>query len=161
MSALATVLVQRLVARRFMHNETDPISPAATPPVGGSSTPAHAKCASCAHFDLEEGQAVIAQFPAFVSVASLITPAQIGRHVVRDYERDCRICDGKGSYLAGGKPDLITCKGCEGTGKISDQELSAPGAPMKAKWSECGACLKDGVVIWGGDKKSCWEAPTP
>ena len=146
-----------------MHNETHPLG--VTEPLQDQSAPqptaprpAHQVCANCKNFDLAEGQAVIKQFPAFMQVAGLISPAQIGRKVVRDFERDCRLCNGKGQVLLGGRSDLVACVGCGGTGKIQDQELSAPGAPMKATWAECGACLKDSVVVWGGDKKECWES---
>lgn len=138
-----------------MHNESLPTT-AEVPPSTEVVDP-NARCSSCKHFDLEEGQAVIAQFPAFLSVASLISPAQIGRHVVREYDRPCRLCDGKGKVLLGGAPDLADCRGCEGAGKVLEQELSAPAAPLKAKWGDCGACMKDSVVVWGGDKRSCWE----
>jgi hypothetical protein len=125
-----------------------------------AAPPLPRQCSNCKHFDLAEGQAVIAQFPAFMRVANVVSPAQIGRRVMREFDRPCRFCNGSGKQLRGGDGALEPCRGCEGTGKVHEQELSRPGAPEKARWEECGACLKDQVVVWGGDKKDCFEART-
>lgn len=131
------------------------------PPLKPASAPAELAqartCSYCKHFDLEEGQAVLAQHPAFLRAAAVVSPAQIGRRVEREYERDCKLCDGRGKTLLAVHGQLDACRGCGGTGKVLEQELSPPAAPQKAQWNQCGACLKDGVIVWSGDTKSCWE----
>lgn len=120
--------------------------------------PVKKACESCKHFDLAEGQAVLRQFPAFMAAAAVVSPAQIARTVQREYERPCKLCNGTGTkQLAGGTAE--SCLGCDGKGTVLEQELSPPAAPQKAQWTECGACLKDEVVVWGGElDKPCWEA---
>jgi DnaJ-class molecular chaperone len=103
---------------------------------------------------------VLVQYPAFMAAAAVVSPAQISRHVVREYERPCKLCEGSGKKYNMANSASEPCLGCDGKGQVLDQELSPPGAPQKAKWNECGACLKDEVLVWGGDRKPCWE-PRP
>src|SRR5688572_27875690 len=42
------------------------------------------ECGTCKHFDLEEGQAFIAQHPAFVAAAAVRSPAQMSKHAELD-----------------------------------------------------------------------------
>jgi len=121
------------------------------------TAPVKRLCRDCKHFDLEEGQAVIASFPSFQRVTQAVPPAQIARKVEREFTRTCRMCDGSKVVNAGTERER-ECQGCDGTGEVLEQELSAPGAPAKAKWDQMGACLKEQVVLWGGDEdKPCWE----
>lgn len=157
--ALAAVLwlplAGYLVAKAVLASKRPPAEPLPAPPPAPKQAPS---CATCRHFDLAEGQAVMAQYPTFMRVAGVISPAQIARQVVSEHTRTCLLCDGrKRTLLASGQSEA--CRGCEGTGEILEQTLSSPSAPQKAAWRDCGACMKDGVVVWGGDaNKPCWEA---
>lgn len=163
---IASVLGE-IISRRDQRNRADylrdlaaqeltrvPASAVAQPP----AQPLPRTCVNCARFDLAEGQAAIAQFPTFMRVASVISPAQINRKVAREFDRPCKFCGGSKTQLRAGDGALEQCRGCEGTGLVHEQELSTPGAPEKARWNECGACMKDEVVVWGGDQRDCFEA---
>lgn len=98
-------------------------------------------CGTCAHFDAEEGQAVIDKFPMFKAAAQHISPSQMGVPV--EYA-PCDDCDGSGK-----KPDESEdnneCYQCGGTGEVKIDKVLPPGAE-KVKWSDYGACLNGSCV---------------
>jgi hypothetical protein len=153
---VAAVVIAVLVLRRQKVGELTHLK---TPEGEVISLGEDRTCAGCKHFDQEEGQAAMKQFPIFVQAAQHIPPAEMGRTVVSTTERDCRACEGKGKVPRPPGPgvgELHDCTRCEGTGKQTDEQFSKPCAPAKADWSQFGACMQDEVVVWGGDKKDCW-----
>lgn len=74
------------------------------------------ECATCQHFDLEEGQAALQQYPAFLGAAAVRSPAQMSQRALLDAHGN----------VTGWKED-----GEDGAGKTT---------PLKAKWADFGAC---------------------
>lgn len=87
---------------------------AAPRPESHRRLPVLIECATCAHFDLEEGQAYMRQYPAFLGAASVRSPAQMSSKALLDVHGNVTGWQGTG-------PD----------GKVT---------PLKAKWADFGAC---------------------
>lgn len=72
------------------------------------------ECGTCQHFDLEEGQAFMRQYPAFMGAAAVRSPAQMSEKAVLDAH-----------------------------GNVVGWNKDGPGGkvtPLKAKWDDFGAC---------------------
>lgn len=97
--------------------------------------PSRGTCASCFHWDLEEGQAAMREHGDFVAAASVLAPHQMGTRV-----RYAEQPDGTLQRIED-KPDIT----------------------RKAKWTEFGLCQcpcpsHDGsVIMYGGDKCDHWK----
>lgn len=99
-------LGKRLEARQFetaAQLEADPEPP---------------KCANCAYFDLEEGQAQIREHPAFLQVTDLVSPAKMSRRAQ---------VDGNGNMLVDDAGHAV---------------MSEPTIARKVRWDQFGACSR-------------------
>lgn len=113
-------------------------------------------CRNCTHYDLEEGQAALNKNPVFRNVMAATSPADHSRKLLGFEQVDCNYCVGREEI----DPQCVLCKG---TGKVEAPIKSAPSLPMKAKWTDMGACtcpeLVDedggGSVVWGGAGEDC------
>ncbi len=88
---------------------------------------AEGKCETCAHWDLAEGQAQMAEHPAFVAVTQVVSPAKMSQRAE---------VDGNGNLLMDDAGDVVK---------------SEPGIPHKARWAEFGACSKHLEARWKAD----------
>ena len=75
---LLGVLGWRERQRRFQQVTPGEPGAAAPPLQTQKSLPT---CGNCTHFDLEEGQAVIAEYPAFVGATEALSPRRMGAQV--------------------------------------------------------------------------------
>jgi len=115
------------------------------------------------HSDLEEGEAAMRLYPAFMHVTTVISPAEQSRKLLGYKDVDCEPC--KERREQNKESPSKDCVYCKGSGKTQRAIYSEPTIPLKAKWTEMGACLcpalKDpegnGTVRWGGDGKDCPE----
>ena len=97
-------------------------------PVLPLTEPGKATCEGCQHWDLEEGQAQMAEHPAFVQVTQMVSPAKMSQKAK---------VDGNGNLLMDDKGDVLKTE---------------PGIPHKARWHEFGACSKHLEARWKDDK---------
>lgn len=98
------------------------------------------KCANCKHFDSEEGQAAIQQFPHFMKAAAVIPPS-----------------------LMGAKAELVEVRN-EETGEMEKvwKKTRNKGVPARATWDDLGACMRpnaDGkhLLVYNFDKCEHYE----
>ena len=135
--------------------------------------PVEARCGNCKHWDLEEGQAVMASQPHFMMAARVVPPAEMGRRATNIGKKPCTECDGGEIHTGRYRTDIhpigeviIKCEVCDGTGEVDLQEMSAPSAPYKASWGQFGACGNEkcvdadgaGACTWRGDICEHWES---
>lgn len=112
-------------------------------------------CAHCRHFDLEEGQAVIARFPSFMKAAAALPPQQMGRKILRYDKHACDVCeavadvDNPGDFVP--SPTTAACHVCRGNGYIEQPVFEPTNLPAKTRWQDFGACSVKETVLWSGD----------
>jgi hypothetical protein len=87
-------------------------------------------CVNCSHFDLEEGQALLAEQKVFMLAASEMTPAMMSRE---------RKFDDRGHPLP-------------------PEQQPAASIPSKARWDEFGACNIHEEGRWKHDKCDQYKA---
>lgn len=101
------------------------------------------ECNGCTHFDLEEGQAAIAEQPAFQAATQHVSPAMMGRR--RDPEASS---DEPSADEPSAEPDAS---------EQAETPDAANAIPASCKWTDFGACGHEGQLRWRRDVCAKWE----
>jgi len=97
------------------------------------------RCVNCKHFDIEEGQAAIQQFPQFMKAAAVIPPT-----------------------LMGAKAELVEVTNEDGSVEKVWKKTRNKGVPARTTWDDLGACMRpresgDQLLVYNFDKCEHYE----